>query len=259
MADALLQVKDLSKSFYGLRALSGVHLAVPEKSIVGLIGPNGCGKSTLFGCISGFIPADTGSVLFRGADIMRDAPHIIARKGLVRTFQNGFAPKRMTVIENMLLASRQTDESAWGALLGGPRIRRQQASGLARARELLRLIKLDHVENEYAWNLSGGQQKLLSLGRAIMYDADLVLLDEPAAGVHPTLIGKFMTLVRELRDNHGKTFLIIEHDMKFISGVCDHVVVLSAGRNLAEGPPAAIRKSPEVLEVYLGRRREPAH
>lgn len=250
----LLNVTGVSKSFDGFRALDAVSLEVPQHTIVGLIGPNGCGKSTLFNCISGFINPEQGRVSLKGQDITGMEPHRIAQRGLVRTFQNGHATARMTVLENMLMANNaRIRETPWSALFARRAIARQQRDQLQRARNILDDLKLTEVANEYAGNLSGGQQKLLALARAIMCDAELIMLDEPAAGVNPSLVRDFVEMLRRLRDEHGKTFLVIEHDMKFIAGVCDTVSVLSAGQNLASGSPHEMQRDPRVLEVYLGK------
>lgn len=252
----LLEVGNLTKTFSGMKALDNVSLTVSPRTIVGLIGPNGSGKTTAFNCISGFYPYDTGDVSFNGEKISGLAPHLIAQKGLIRTFQISKAPKKMTVLENMLLgAQNPQDESIFASLFKRSKIEATEKKTLARAWELLETVKISHLANEYAGNLSGGQQKLLSLARILIRDPDLIMLDEPAAGVNPTLVKSFIQLVKDLRDKHGKTFLIIEHNMNFIKGVCDEVFVLDAGSNLAQGSPDVIQRDPRVLEVYLGRRQ----
>ncbi|MBW2057619.1 MAG: ABC transporter ATP-binding protein [Deltaproteobacteria bacterium] len=251
----MLEVKDICKSFGGIRALAGVSLEVERGSIVGLIGPNGSGKTTLFNIVSGFYPADSGEVRFKGEGIGHLPPYEVARRGVVRTFQVSKAPKQMTVLENMLLAcDGQVGENVFGALLKGRRTRQQEGAQLERALSLLELTGIRHLANEYSGNLSGGQQKLLSLARILIRDPDLVLLDEPTAGVNPTLTKKFMGFIKELQAEQGKTFLLVEHDMNLISRVCDRVYVLDAGVKIAEGTPEEIQENQRVLEAYLGGR-----
>lgn len=254
----LLEAKGVTKRFHGFLALHNVHLTVPENTIVGLIGPNGSGKSTMFNCLSGFYPYESGEVHFKGERITGLLPHDIARRGLVRTFQLAKAPKAMTCLENMLLACEDDQglEKIFGAVFKRREIKRQERLKLKKAHELLEIVGISHLSNEFSGNLSGGQQKLLSLARILIRNPDLILLDEPAAGVNPTLVLKFMDLVKKLRNESGKTFLIVEHDMNFISKVCDQVFVLDAGINLAEGTPDIIRTDPKVLEVYLGGGRK---
>lgn len=255
-AQPLLSVRNVSKSFMALKALDDVSFEVPRGAIIGLIGPNGSGKSTLFNCVSGFMPFDTGTIMLNGRDISGLPSHAIARMGLTRTFQTTRLPGRMTALET-LLAAAPTEEwqGSWSALTRRRAIREREARFLVRALELLSLVGIPHVANDYAAQLSGGQQRLLSIACVLFRDPDIILLDEPAAGVNPTLVRQLMGLIRSLRDTQGKTVLIVEHDMNFISKICDRVVVLDAGRKIAEGPPELIREDPQVLEVYLGGRR----
>jgi ABC-type branched-subunit amino acid transport system ATPase component len=253
----MLTVKDIRKSFGGIKALDGVSLEVGKGSIVGLIGPNGSGKTTLFNIISGFFPADSGEVYFRGEKISGLPPYEVARRGLVRTFQVSKAPKQMTVLENMLLAcDGQIGESVLGGLFKVKEISKQEKNQLAKALSLLELTGLSHLANDYSGNLSGGQQKLLSLARILIRNPDLVLLDEPTAGVNPTLTMKLMEFIKEVQMKQRKTFFLVEHDMNFISSVCEKVCVLDAGAKIAEGKPEEIQKDERVLEAYLGGRRK---
>jgi ABC-type branched-subunit amino acid transport system ATPase component len=248
----LLNVKDISKRFGGLQVLDGVSLGVEERSITGLIGPNGSGKTTLFHIISGFYSRDTGEIYFKGERIDGLGPHEIARKGLCRTFQITQIPANMTVLENMLLApQRQLGEGVINALLRPRQIARQERVHLEKALALLELVELIEVRNEYAGNLSGGQKKLLALGRILMTDPDLVLLDEPMAGVNPTLVNKLLAAINNLRWQAGKTFFLVEHNMKVISSICDMVYVLDFGKQIAAGTPQEIQQSDVVLEAYL--------
>jgi ABC-type branched-subunit amino acid transport system ATPase component len=255
----MLAVRDICKSFGGIRALAGVSLEVEKGLIVGLIGPNGSGKTTLFNIISGFYPADSGEIRFKGEGIGRLPPYEVAKRGVVRTFQVSKAPKQMTVLENMLLAcDGQMGENVSGALFRGKQILRQEKEQLGKALSLLELTGISHLANEYSGNLSGGQQKLLSLARILIRNPDLVLLDEPTAGVNPTLTKKFMEFIKELQTKQGKTFFLVEHDMNLISSVCDRVYVLDAGKKIAEGTSEQIQKNERVLEAYLGGRSKEA-
>jgi ABC-type branched-subunit amino acid transport system ATPase component len=251
----MLIVENIYKNFGGIRALNGASLEVKANSIVGLIGPNGSGKTTLFNIISGFYSADSGEIRYKGENINGFPSYRIARKGLVRTFQISKAPKEMTVLENMLLAcEQQIGENALGALSRRKQIRRQERENVEKALSLLEFTGIAHLANEYSGNLSGGQQKLLSLSRILIRNPDLILLDEPTAGVNPTLTKKFVNFIRDLKIQRGKTFLLVEHDMNFIRSICDKVFVLDAGEKIAEGEPEEIQKNERVLEAYLGTR-----
>lgn len=255
----VVEVTGLSKTFSGVRALQDVDLTVNEGQIVGLIGPNGSGKSTALNCISGFIKPDRGVVKFKGRDITGQNPASVANQGMMRTFQITRLARRMTLLENMLLAAQTArDESLSSALFLGASFAKRQPALLERARDLLASVKLSHLENDYAQVLSGGQQRLLSIALVLIRDPDVILLDEPAAGVHPELVEQFVHMIGSIRKDSGKTFLIIEHNMHFISNVCDEVVVLDAGMNLVTGTPDMIHNDPKVLEVYLGKRQRTA-
>ena len=247
----MLKVIDIHKSFGGLKALDGVSLEVERGSITGLIGPNGSGKTTLFNVISRFYPKDAGEIYLEGERIDELRPNEVAGKGLCRSFQISQVPEKMTVLENMLLAPKgQMGEGLWNALFGRRRGRSQERQNLEKALHLLNSVELTDLRNEYAGNLSGGQKKLLALGRILMADPEIILLDEPTAGVNPTLIKSLMRLIEDLR-NGGKTFFFVEHNMKVISDICDKVYVLDFGRKIAEGTPREIQQNEEVLEAYL--------
>ena len=247
----MLKAIDVHKSFEGLSALGGVSLEVERGSITGLIGPNGSGKTTLFNVISGFCPKDAGEIYLNGERIDELPPNEVARRGLSRTFQMSQAPERMTVLENMLLAPKgQMGESIRMALFGKKRVRQQERHNLEKALDLLNSVELIDLCDEYSGNLSGGQKKLLALGRILMADPDIILLDEPAAGVNPTLVKRLMRLIEGFR-KQGKTFLFVEHNMKVISDICDKVYVLDFGRMIAEGTPREIQQNEDVLEAYL--------
>jgi ABC-type branched-subunit amino acid transport system ATPase component len=248
----MLTIKNLEKRFGSLRALDDVSLEVEDDSIVGLIGPNGSGKTTLFNVVSGFYEKDGGEVYFKGERIDGLPPNKIAKKGLCRTFQVSKAPEKMTVLENMLLAAkRQLGENPFSALFMRPRVRKSEKANLDMALELLDMLQLSQLKNDYAGDLSGGQKKLLSLGRVFMLKPDMILLDEPTAGVNPTLRVQLMEAIRQLQKMERKAFFIIEHSMKVISNICDKVYVLNFGKKIAEGTPEEIQQNEQVLEAYL--------
>ncbi|MFM7876249.1 MAG: ABC transporter ATP-binding protein, partial [Microcystis panniformis] len=233
----LLSAKGLSKSFGGIRAVNNAYLEVPQGSITGLIGPNGAGKTTLFNLLSNFIRPDKGEVFLDGQPIHQLPPYQIALKGCVRTFQVARVLSRLTVLENMLLASPgQTGENFLKVWFQGAKIRQQEQENRAKALEILDSIGLREKAHDYAGALSGGQRKLLEIGRALMTEPKLILLDEPAAGVNPTLIGQISDHIIEW-NRQGITFLIIEHNMDVIMSLCHHVWVLAEGTNLADGIP----------------------
>jgi ABC-type branched-subunit amino acid transport system ATPase component len=249
----MLSIKNLSKHFGSLKALDGVSLEVEGDSIVGLIGPNGSGKTTLFNVVSGFYEKDSGEIYFNGDRIDGLSPNKIARKGLCRTFQVSKAPEKLTVLENMLLAAKnQVGEGPFSALFRRQRVNKTEKANLIRAMELLEMLQLSGLKNDYAGDLSGGQKKLLSLGRIFMLEPDMILLDEPTAGVNPTLRVQLMEAIKQLQKLEKKAFFIIEHSMKVISSICDKVYVLNFGQKIAKGTPEEIQKNEQVLEAYLG-------
>jgi len=251
----LLDVRDLTRSFYGVHALSGVHLTVEARRITGLIGPNGAGKTTLFNCISGVVPPDAGSVQFAGRDITGWRPDRIANAGLVRTFQIARGFPRLSVYENLLLyGDQQPGEHVVPALRRSVAAQRREAELIEAAHAVARRLNLVRVLNEPASSLSGGQKKLLEIGRVLMAHPQIILLDEPVAGVNPSLAREIAQHLRGLVDE-GLTVLLIEHHMDTIAALCDHVVVLAEGQNLAEGTFAELAADPTVQEAYMGRRR----
>ena len=251
-AEPLLVVREVTKRFGGLRALDGVSLEVAGGSITGLIGPNGAGKTTLFDVVSGLLPSDAGGIRL-GAHRLDGRPaDEIARLGLARTFQIPRPLARLTVLENLqLYAKNQCGERLRGLVARRAAIDRQEAEIAARALGILELTDLAPLRDAPAGLLSGGQKKLLELSRALMSDPTLILLDEPGAGVNPTLMRSLVAVIRELHAR-GLTFLLIEHDMDLITELCDPVIVLAEGRRLVEGPFAEVRRDPRVLEAYLG-------
>jgi branched-chain amino acid transport system ATP-binding protein/neutral amino acid transport system ATP-binding protein len=247
----MLTVIDVHKSFGGIKALDGVSIEVDGGSITGLVGPNGSGKTTLFNVISGFYPKDAGEIYLKGERIDGLPPNEVARKGLSRTFQISQAPDKMTVLENMLLAPKgQMGEGIWNAFFGKKQVQQQERHNLDKALHLLDSVNLVNLSDEYAGNLSGGQKKLLALARILMADPEIILLDEPTAGVNPTLINSLMRTIENLR-KQGKTFLFVEHNMRVISDICDRVFVLDFGKKIAEGTPQQIQQNEAVLEAYL--------
>jgi len=249
----MLVIKELRKNFGNLRALDGVSLTVERGSVTGLIGPNGSGKTTLFNVVSGFYAKDGGEIRFKGKRIDSLTPDAIARRGLCRTFQIAKAPEKLTILENMLLAANtQRGENPVSALFKRHSVNKLERENLDRAMELLTMLELAHLRNEFAGNLSGGQKKLLSLGRMLMRNPDLILLDEPTAGVNPTLANELLEVIRSLQEELKRTFLIVEHNMKVIANLCEKVFVLNFGKLLAKGTPEEIQQNEQVLKAYLG-------
>jgi len=248
----MLRIENVYKNFGGIQALAGVSFHVEPGSITGLIGPNGSGKSTCFNVISGFYLKDSGDIYFQGKKLENIEPFEIARMGIGRTFQISEAPEKMTVMENLLLAPKnQTGEKFFNIFLKSKKIKQEIREYLEKISDVLKLLELYDLRNEYAGNLSGGQKKLLSLGRILLSDPTLILLDEPTAGVNPTLINDLIVAIKRLREERGKTILIVEHNMKVISEICDKVIVLDFGRKIAEGTPKEIQNNEKVLEAYL--------
>ncbi|WP_248517838.1 ABC transporter ATP-binding protein [Salinarchaeum laminariae] len=252
--DAVLEIDGLQKQFGGITAVDGVSFDVEQGSITGLIGPNGAGKSTTFDLVTGFTRADAGSVRFDGRDVTGLRPHQIAQAGLVRTFQITREFPDMTVLENLMTAPPdQRGESLARSVLPGTRrgVIEQERELVDTVWETLDLFEIDHLAEEYARSLSGGQRKLLELARAFLTEPELLLLDEPMAGVNPTLEEKLLDRIHDLRAE-GYTFLLVEHDMDLIMEHCDRVVVMHQGAVLAEGEPEEIRDNERVIEAYLG-------
>jgi branched-chain amino acid transport system ATP-binding protein len=249
-----LRVQNLRKEFGGITAVADASFQVEAGSLTGLIGPNGAGKSTTFNCIAGVHRPTSGKVFFQGEDITGLRPEQVANKGLVRTFQIAREMEDMTVLENMMLAPRgQVGESLARSVLPGLRGRvvEQEEELRERAWETLEFFEIDHLAGEYAGSLSGGQRKLLEMARVLMTDPEMVLLDEPLAGVNPTLEKKLLRRVHDLRDE-GLTFLLVEHDMDVIMNHCEHIIVMHQGTVLAEGEADDIRNDDRVIDAYLG-------
>jgi branched-chain amino acid transport system ATP-binding protein len=235
-----LDVRGLRKAFGGVRAVDGCSFAVPRGKISGLIGPNGSGKTTTFNLLTGVVTPDAGQVIYRGEDVAGLKPFQVFHKGITRTFQITRVFREMTVFENMLSVTS----------LSVP-----DGAARARAEELLALVNLTHLRGEYGGRLSYGQQKLLEFARALMTDPDLILLDEPAAGVNRTLLQHLLDHIHRLQER-GKTVLIVEHDMNVIMNHCERIFVMDYGVKIAEGPPDEIRRDERVIDAYFGRRRQ---
>ncbi len=248
----VLRLDGVTKSFGGLTANDDVSMAVEEGSITGLIGPNGAGKSTLFNCITGFHQPDTGTVRVRDQDVTGLRPHEVAHHGLIRSFQTPRKPEGMTVREALLVGpQRQLGESLVPLFTAGSKVSGEERRSLERAEAILDQFEIGHLGTALATDLSGGQMKLVELARAMMTEPDILLLDEPVAGVNPTLAEKLKGYIRQLNED-GITFLIIEHDMSFIMDIADSIIVLNQGAVLAEGPPEKIQQDERVIDAYLG-------
>jgi ABC-type branched-subunit amino acid transport system ATPase component len=250
---ALLEVRGLVKRFLGVTAVDQVDLAVERGELVSLIGPNGSGKTTLFNCVTGYLAADGGRVLFRGHDLTNIAPHRVARLGVARTFQHVSVFPRLSALENLLVFLQQhQEEQLLARLVRTRRLRRLEREAVERARRLLDLVGLGDRADTSAGNLSYGQRKLLAFAAALMPDPELLLLDEPAAAVNPTMINQMKGHILELH-RQGKTVVLVEHNMDVVMDISQRVVVLDHGQKIAEGPPETIRRDARVIEAYFGR------
>lgn len=249
----MIAVEDIVKSFGGVVAVDGCTFSIEPGSITGLIGPNGAGKSTLFNIMAGFIRPDSGRIRYQDQDITGTPAYKLFHQGILRTFQIPHEFDRMTVLENlMVVPPGQTGEKVLPALFRWKTVRNQEARNRQKAEEVLDFLQISHLTHELAGNLSGGQKKLLELGRTMMTDAKMVLLDEPGAGINRTLLGKLASDIRRLNSERGYTFCIIEHDMDLIMDLCHPVVVMAQGRVLAQGDMAELRNNKAVQEAYLG-------
>ena len=250
----MVVVKSVSKRFGGLQALSDVSLDIPERQITGLIGPNGAGKTTLFNTIAGFYKPDCGSIYLQGNDITGLKPHQLFAKGILRTFQIAHEFSSMTVLENlMVVPPQQVGESILNSCLQRGKIKDQEKQIQEKALEVIDFLKMNHLCNEQAGNLSGGQKKLLELGRTMMVDAKIVLLDEIGAGVNPTLLLAIGEAIVRLKEEKNYTFFLIEHDIDFIAKLCDSIVVMIDGKFFKQGSISEILADEEVVDAYLGQ------
>ena len=248
----LLEARDLEKSFDGVRALDGASFGVERGELVGLIGPNGAGKTTLFDCLSGVLEPDAGSVVFDGENVTGLPTYRRARAGLVRTFQQTRELETLTVADNVRLpAADHPGERATDALLATQRAADREAEVRARATDLVDFFDLGDLAGEYAGHLSGGQRKLLEFARALMLEPEMLLLDEPLAGVNPTLGRKIAGYVERLNAD-GTTLLVVEHEIETLAALVDRLVVLNQGAVLADGEPDAVLNDDRVIEAYLG-------
>ncbi|MDX1435638.1 MAG: ABC transporter ATP-binding protein [Anaerolineales bacterium] len=236
----------MTKNFGGLTALLDVDFSIYPGEVVGLIGPNGSGKTTLFDCLSRVQKIDSGKVFLKGKEITKKKPYQVAHMGLARTFQVFRVYRKLSVLENMLLSRQWRNETLIRQL------RPSHADTEQRARDILDFLTLDHLTYEHAGNLSGGQMRLLEIGMALMPDPDIMLLDEAASGVNPVLIDLIKARIKQLSEEQGKTFLLIEHNMEFIADLCSRVFVLNFGEKLAEGTPEEVMENEDVIEAYFG-------
>jgi len=248
MAD-VIQVQNLYKSFGGLKAIDHCSFSVEEKSITGLIGPNGAGKTTMFDLINGLMLADGGHVLIKGHNVTRWPTHQRARLGIARTFQAIRIFPQLTALTNVMVAFRDHPEKLWQSFLP---LKKKRKNLEERAMEFLEKVGISEKAHLPAGELSYGQQKLLEIARCMATDADVFLLDEPAAGVNPTLLNTIKNLILDLHGN-GKTLFIVEHNMPFLMSIAQKIIVMNFGRELAIGTPKEIQNNPHVLEAYLGK------
>ncbi len=249
---SLLEVKNVSRSFGGLRAVDGVGFRVEEHAIKAVIGPNGAGKTTLFNLISGSLPCESGEIFFRGRPIQGLPPHRIAGLGIARTFQNIRLFARMTVIENIMVGRHTRARTGFGgAMLGLPSSRREDREVRERCMEVARTMGLEHEAGKEAGSLAFGRQRLVEFARALAMEPTLLLLDEPAAGLNIHETAEIAQVIKDIRDR-GLTILLIEHDMSLVMDISDDITVLGSGKKIAQGPPAMIQADPEVIKIYLG-------
>ena len=249
----ILQVNNLSKFFGGLAAVSNCSLKIKKGSITGIIGPNGSGKTTLFNLIAGNLESSKGTVLFNDEDITNVPSYELFSKGVLRTFQIAHEFTNLTVLENlMMVPGKQSGENLVNALFKASLVKKEEAIVKKKALEVIDFLNLKHLSNELAGNLSGGQKKLLELGRTMMVDAKLVLLDEVGAGVNRTLLKEIGSAILRLNKEKGYTFCMIEHDMEFISRLCNPVIVMAEGSVLFEGTSDEVKNNEQVIESYLG-------
>ena len=249
----MIEAIDVHKRFGGVHAVAGASISIATGKITGLIGPNGAGKTTLFNIIAGELAPSSGRILLEGTDITGYQPHQLFAQGLLRTFQIAHEFASMSVKENlMLVAAQQSGERLWHAWFNSQRVAQEEQQIAEKAEEVMAFLQISHVAQERAGNLSGGQKKLLELGRTMMVDAKVVLLDEVGAGVNRSLLASIGDAILRLNRERGYTFCMIEHDMEFIARLCDSVIVMAEGKVLAEGSAEAVQRDERVIEAYLG-------
>ncbi|MEP1930575.1 MAG: ABC transporter ATP-binding protein [Roseibium sp.] len=252
MSEVILETRDLSRDFGAFRAVDNVSITIRRGSITGLIGPNGAGKSTLFNLLTGTLPATTGEVYLNGHDVTGFSPDRLFAKGLGRSFQIPRPFARMSVLENVMVSPlHQKGENFFGPFLSSGTVKAQEKAIRERALEVIDFVTLSHLANQPAGKISGGQMKLLELARVLMGDPELILLDEPAAGVNPALTSILIDKIEQL-NRQGKTFIIVEHDMDFIMSHCDPIIALAEGKIVFEGTSAEAQANPVLLDAYLG-------
>ena len=248
----LLQISNLSKEFLGVKALSQVNITVEQGELVGLIGPNGSGKTTLFNCITGFLPVSAGQVFLDGREITSQSTYQVSLSGITRTFQQIRVFSKLSVLDNLLLGAQQHQgELIASTLVNAPRVRVLEEEILERALDILEWGGLSHLREEHAMNLSYGQQKILSFLSALMPTPQLILLDEPAAAVNPNVVKDMRERILEL-NRQGQSFIVVEHNIEFIMGMCSRLIVLDNGEVIAEGSPEKVVSDPRVVEAYFG-------
>jgi branched-chain amino acid transport system ATP-binding protein len=247
-----LEIKGVSKHFGGVEAIRDLNFDVTKGEVLGVIGPNGAGKTTLFNLISGFQSPEKGTILFEDREITRSKPHVVAKRGVVRTFQSNSLFKSKTVFENVLVAHHlQSKMGFWSTLFKTPGARREETDNSQRAIEILEYLGLGHLRDELAKNLSHGYQRTLGIAVAMAARPKLLMLDEPMTGMNPEEITNMVSLIKGIR-NRGTTVLLVEHNMRAVMTLCDRIVVLNHGEKIAEGSPQEIRENRSVIEAYLG-------